>query len=321
MAHAESLWDHPGEEPPRKGDKAAKIKGDPPSAFVDHIWSMLDADEYINSPELERRRRLRAACKEIGGSWEHVSRILRQQAIAARARSGQQEEVEYTESGIPVFPERFALDEYSPICKVKLKSFDMGLWTVRHYDKDCGSLSERRCGPREAERLLRRVRLRIGDLGEVHFAECDYEDDLSNRMGQRRYARKLETFTYQDVNDSVTYLANGPIGGTAPPRTSRPVKPDEALKLLIPRLWVPGHTAHRFSKRWEFPGDTLDDGGVNVSLDSLDDGQVGEFKARADAMLREEYEIEPATCQLPAHLWADCRQKLIEIRNSIQRGE
>lgn len=307
MSHSGFRWNRQPEEAPGPKATAKKVE--------EVIWSMIDPLHFISLSELERRRLLRAICESEGWSWPQVAQTVRRSAIAARAREGRTEVIEYTVSGIPVFPERFA--EPQPMCPFKRKSFHLGLWATKYFNEDCNSPSERRCGSRTAEELLQQVKTRLFGLAEVHFAVAIHDEELSNRMGQRRFSRKISTFTYRDVNDEVTILADGPAGGRTPPETSQPMPWREAIDRLIPRLWVPGHRAHDFSAGWKFPTGASADNDFNIALDGLTDEQVTEFERQASDLLST-YDIEPGVDGLPAELWGEARAKLLAIRGDIR---
>jgi len=190
---------------------------------------------------------------------------------------------------------------------------------MRFTDEDCDSLSERRCAPRVAEELLRLVRIRLAGADEIYIAEARWEERLSNRMSQRRHARRFNTFTYRDVDGMVWYFADGPIGGREPPVSSRQVSLDEADERLVSMLWIPGHVEHSFSEGWTFPRSRTAQSGLHISLDGLSDDQVSEFRCQADETLKAEG-VHPGD-PVPPELWVPIRGALLAIRDDLLGGD
>src|SRR6202035_3058010 len=124
--------------------------------------------------------------------------------------------------------------EPQPICPFKHRFYDIGHRCVRYDERDCDSPSEALCGPRIADELLKRVKLRISRASDLYIAEAEWDDGLLNRMSQRRYARRFNSFTYRDVDGKVSFVADGPMHGIGHPRDSEHVTPDEAIAWLTP---------------------------------------------------------------------------------------
>jgi hypothetical protein len=299
---------------PRFGDRLEDPLGPkaPAVDVVSELWGMVDPLYYMSLSEVQQRRLFREVCKAHKWNWPQVSRRLRHEAIAARSGSVPGEAVKYTPSGIPVYSDRFA---HQSICPFKHKSFDLRFWSVQYRDKDCDSLSERRCGPREAEQLLQQVRNRIVGLDEVYVAEAQWDINLSNRMSQRRHQTGLNTFMYRCVDGTVSYLGDKPIRGVAPPRTSEAMPWEDALEWLVPRMWVPGHYDHGFSERWEFRKPRLSGTGMEIPLDGLSDDQIKEFERRAATGL-EAAGIQPGD-PIPAEELPALRDALLAIRDDL----
>ena len=302
-----ATWYTPPEDglPPRS--PAAEVEKD--------IWAMIDPHFYMQLSEFEQRGLLRALCRDHGWAWSQVARVMRHKAIAAQGGGTDDEPVEFTNSGIPIYPARFAGP--SSLCPFKRRFFHLGFWEVRHRDKLCNSLSEQTCAPKAADQLLRTVDIRIRNLTEVHIAEAKWEKGLSNLMGQRRSNRKVNTFTYRSVDDTVTFVSDGPIGGRKAPTTSTAVTPAGATDWIIPRLWVPGHHSHRFSDGWKFPENLPDNTGIHISLDGLSDDRVSEFQRRADAV-KARYGVEPDV-PLPPEDWPGVRSALLKIVDDLRK--
>ncbi len=299
-------------------DSSPPKKGDPLTDFVSELWEILGTLSAQELPEDSIRRHFSKYCEALDWPWPHIARQLRRDAIAASLANHDPDKVEKTSSGIPIYTDLF--DHWQSICPWKLKNFHIGHWTVQTRDKLCESLSERKCAPKEVEDHLNKVRIRINGLDVVHVAEVEYDDGLFNRMNGRRYSKHFNSYTYRSIDDTVFIISDAPHGGIAPPRSTEPMSPSEAIERLVPRLWVPGHHSHEFSQGWAFPSATDEGGTTSVSLKDLSHEQVEEFEERADALL-ESLGLRPRVDRVPGELWETVRQGLIDIKKAIINGD
>lgn len=306
MPHTTSSWSLTPEEPPGKKAPGAEV--------ASHLWEIVEPQYFLSLTTTSQRALFRKICQDHKWHWPQVSRALRHKAIATQSHDHDIDEVEWTSSGIPIFTDCFA--EPQPICPFKHKSYDMGHRSVRYDDKDCSSPSEVRCGPRMADELLARVKLRIGRANDIYIAQTDWDHGLLNRMTQRRHDNGFNTFTYQDVDGKVSFVADGSMQGTGHPRTSEHVTPDAAIEWLIPRLWVPGKGEASFSAGWAFPSQPMTVASSRISLDGLNEEQIEEFVRRADKVM-ESVGISPGSLVPPEH-WDFVRIALNAICHGLK---
>lgn len=300
-------WDTELEAPP------------PPHAPASEVCTVItaipDAQLYMALSEGGQKAYLREICEQYEWPWNKVATLLRREAVAAR--SGTPATLtEFTELGIPIYPEFFGGPP--SICPFKVPYFHLGHWSVMTAERCCGSAQHRDCAPSKADAILRKLRHRIEDLDEVHIAEAPYDDALFNRVGQRRHARNLSMFSYHCLDGTVSFVANGPIGGTAAPASTTPCPPTKAFDWIISRLWVPGCQGYSFTGGWTYPASQPL--GLHVSLEGLDDAQAVQFRRLADDHIASTYGIKPGIDALPPKLWGTVRAELTKIRGSVRKS-
>jgi hypothetical protein len=300
-------WNTPPEGPPAMGAPARDVAPYLEEAIWEHIWDLSVA---------QQRRALRDLCETNDWSWTQVAPAFRKHRVAAAAGKSDLGTVEYTHSGIPVYPDLFSGPQST--CPFKHRFFHLGHFTDAYIEKTCGSLSERECGPREAERLLRQLKLRIAPLTKVYVAQVPWEEGLPNRMSQRRFARGMSTLMYRTVADNVTFVADKRLDGTDPPASCEEVSWKECVELVIPQLAVPLHHSHRWSERWKFFRSRDNGSDILISLIGLSDDQVDEFKVLA-AEAAAEYGVDPGTPIPPEH-WESISEDLRVIRDDLRKG-
>lgn len=317
--HFPHRFDEPLEQPPGPKSPAAEV-----AAFIeDVVVSCYCYDEGgWTMSEPKQRWFLRTLCETSDWSWPQVTRALRKNRIAGIAkRMGEEGTVEGTASGIPVFLDRFP--EPQPFCPFKRTFFHIGSFTDSTIDQPCVSPSCKECAPHLIEELLGQVKERIEPLEAVYVAQVPWNVNLTGRLAQRRHDHGMNTFTYRDVNDIVTIIGDKPLEGKRAreaPTSSEKISPVEATTFLVERvLWIPGHVSDHFSEGWAFP--TVRASGVHISLDGLDDDQIGEFKRRAAAIVMERYDIDPSAERIPVSHWKELKLILQGVKKEILDGD
>jgi len=137
-------------------------------------------------------------------------------------------------------------------------------------------------------------------------------------MSQRRHSNKVNTFTYTDVHGNLSFVADGLIQGTDPPRSSEQVSISEMVEWLTPRLWVPGCRDHGFSAGWALLSAPTGAVRSQISLDGMTQEQVNEFARRAD--IAAGALGVPSGAPVPPELWDKYRQALLAIRKDVKGG-
>ena len=120
----------------------------------------------------------------------------------------------------------------------------------------------------------------------------------------------METFTYRRVDDQVLIVSNQPHGGPSEPETSHPMAPSEAIERLREFIWVPGRLRATWTKGWQPAAGARH--ALHISLDTLDESQVKEFKRRASAIASSAYGVGPRQ-QIPPQMLMEYREKLLRV--------
>ena len=142
------------------------------------------------------------------------------------------------------------------------------------------------------------MKSRISPLQVVYVAQAPWDSGLAGRVGRRRAANGVNTFTYRAVDGTVTYLADKALSGTAPPTSSQAMSPDDAIEFVRTRLAIPTHRSHDWSDGWDFATSAWSASGENISLNGLTGAQVDAFKERAAGPSRRR-----SSGSLPASTW------------------
>jgi hypothetical protein len=284
------------------------------AAYLDDLF-FGDPGDVLS--ELEERRAMARLCEKEGWYWPQVSTALRQRRIANVERHASGDGLEFTESGIPIYVNRFP--EPQPICPLSYVYFHIGHFTPVAFEAPCDSPSCATCGPRRADQLLSQVDKRVKALSVVYLSEATWEPNLSARLGQRRKAHGINTFTYRSATDAVTVVSDKPIGGKSEPKASRAMSPHDAVEFLRESVfWVPGRSSQSWSKAWEPNHDH--ETSINVSLRGLGPDEVDRFKRLAAEEAKARYGIEPGQDPIPPGEWYNFRSFLVELRDRLASG-
>lgn len=291
------------EKPPR---------GAPADEVAIYLDEVVAGDLWETESERVTFQRL---CEENGWFWPQVSRALRKRRIAAIGLLDDSESVGLTKRGIAIYPRRFP--DPQPLCPFRKRYYHLGHLTDKQYDAPCNSPSCEKCGPDLADRLLSQVESRIKNLEIVHVAQTEWDPSLTERMGQRRKSKAMNTFTHRDVYDIVTIIADKPIGGTSEPKRSEPMTPAEVSRFLTEDvMWVPGHVSASWSEGWK--PKSHDDLSNHVSLAGLSEEKIEEFKRQAAVLGKVLYDMRPGIDPLPPEKWSEFRDRLIALRDTLK---
>ncbi len=121
------------------------------AAYFDDVLDGTDWEHMSDEDERSKHRRL---CEKYDWYLPQVSRALRQRRIVTIEKYSNGGQVEFTESGIPVYLDRFPQPQ--PLCPFKRRYFSLGHFTDLTGEGPCGSPSCSKCGREIADALFRR---------------------------------------------------------------------------------------------------------------------------------------------------------------------
>ncbi len=300
-------WDLPLAEPPTRSsplrEKALYLDG----MVVDvGLYSNDDTGDY---EWVEPSRAVaRAICEAEDFHWPSIARELRTMQFA-RSASAPDGDLAVTPQGIQIRVSTLWKLTYglAPLCPFR-KSGISRAYRFWRWDDDCGSWACEKCGPDQADRLLRGLEriLRVGGTNELYVVRVRYRPGLLNMMKKRNLRVRASYFWYRDVGDTVTFVSTKPllaVNSTKEPRVWNRTSAEAALIELRDVLWIPGHRDHGFAGDWEGALDTPDPepGGGSFDTRGLADEQMLRVLAIFKEEAQKDFGVDDDLGYIPPH--------------------